>query len=74
MDVVTVARNFGWYDGTDANFSFSDVYAPVDFSAVPLRDARVWSGFNKVNSTMGDYLNYAMGYDLGEQDASLDKA
>ncbi len=63
-DVVTVARNFGWYDGTDANFSFSDVYAPVDFSAARFCDARVWSGFNKVNSTMGDYLNYAMGYDL----------
>ena len=63
-DVVTVARNFGWYDGTDANFSFSDVYAPVDFSAARFCDARVWSGFNKVNSTMGDYLNYAMGYEL----------
>lgn len=63
-DVVDVARQFGWYDGTDAGFSFSDVYAPVDFSGARFCDARVWSGFNKVNSTMGDYLNYAMGYDL----------
>ena len=63
-DVVDVARGFGWYDGADAAFSFSDVYAPVDFSAARFCEARVWSGFNKVNSTMGDYLNYAMGYDL----------
>jgi dipeptidase len=63
-DVVDVARGFGWYTGTDADFSFSDVYAPVDFSGARFCDARVWSGFNKVNSTMGDYLNYAMGYDL----------
>lgn len=63
-DVVKVARDFGWYSGADADFSFSDVYAPVDFSGARFCDARVWSGFNKVNSTMGDYLNYAMGYDL----------
>ncbi len=63
-DVVDVARGFGWFAGADADFSFSDVYAPVDFSAARFCDARVWSGFNKVNSTMGDYLNYAMGYDL----------
>ncbi len=63
-DVVDVARGFGWYSGADADFSFSDVYAPVDFGAARFCDARVWSGFNKVNSTMGDYLNYAMGYDL----------
>jgi len=63
-DVVTVARDFGWYDGTDADFSFSDVYAPVDFGAARFCDARVWAGFNRVNSNMGEYLNYAMGYDL----------
>jgi len=63
-DIVDVARGFGWYDGADTGFSFSDVYAPVDFSGARFCDARVWSGFNKVNSTMGDYLNYAMGHDL----------
>ena len=63
-DVVDVARGFGWYNGSDADFSYSDVFAPVDFSGARFCDARVWSGFNKVNSTMGEYLNYAMGYDL----------
>ncbi len=63
-DVVQVARDMGWYSGSDAEFSFSDVYAPVDFSGARFCEARVWSGFNKVNSNMGSYLSYAMGHDL----------
>ena len=63
-DMVELARGSGWYEGSDAGFSFSDVFAPVDFSGARFCEARVWSGFNKVNSTMGEYLNYAMGYDL----------
>ena len=63
-DMVDVARSFGWYDGTDGAFSFSDVFAPVDFSGARFCEARVWAGFNKVNSTMGEYLDYAMGYNL----------
>ncbi|MDX9772163.1 MAG: C69 family dipeptidase [Bacteroidales bacterium] len=66
-DVVDVARGFGWYNGSDADFSFSDVYAPVDFSGARFCEARVWSGFNKVNSTMGEYLDYAMGHDLSKR-------
>ena len=64
VDVVDVARGFGWFDGADVDFSFSDVYAPVDFSGARFCDARVWAAFNRVNSSMGEYLNYAMGYDL----------
>ncbi|MBU2465820.1 MAG: C69 family dipeptidase, partial [Bacteroidetes bacterium] len=30
-DVITFARDKGWYEGDDENFSFSDTYAPVDF-------------------------------------------
>ncbi|NLE34984.1 MAG: dipeptidase [Bacteroidales bacterium] len=63
-DVADVARGFGWFDGTDADFSFSDVYAPVDFSGARFCEARVWAAFNRVNGSMGEYLNYAMGYDL----------
>jgi dipeptidase len=63
-DVVDVARGFGWFTGPDADFSFSDAYQPITFEGARFCDARVWSGFNKVNSTMGKYLNYAMGYDL----------
>ena len=66
-DVIDVARGFGWFSGADAEFSFSDVFAPVTFSGARACDARVWSGFNKVNSTMGEYLDYAMGHDLSNR-------
>jgi dipeptidase len=66
-DVADVARSFGWYEGSDADFSFSDVFAPVDFSGARFCEARVWAGFNKVNSSMGEYLEYAMGHDLSNR-------
>jgi len=63
-DVIDVARKFGWFTGKDQEFSFSDVYAPIDFSGARFCEARVWSGFNSVNAQMGQYLDYAMGENL----------
>lgn len=63
-DVIAVARSFGWFTGADAEFSFSDTYAPLDFSGARFCEARVWSGFNAVNNKMGQYLDYAMGENL----------
>jgi dipeptidase len=63
-DVIDIARSYGWYKGEEKDFSFSDTYAPLDFSGARFCEARVWSGFNKVNSQMGQYLSYAMGEDL----------
>ncbi|HZM13216.1 MAG TPA: C69 family dipeptidase, partial [Bacteroidales bacterium] len=66
-DVVDVARSFGWYTGSDAEFSFCDSYAPLTFSGARFCEARVWAGFNTVNSTMGQYLDYAMGHNLSNR-------
>ena len=55
-DVIDVAREFGWYKGKDKDFSFSDTYAPLDFGAARFCEARVWAGFNKVNSKMDQFL------------------
>ncbi len=63
-DVIDVARKYGWFTGKDQEFSFSDVYAPLDFAGARFCEARVWSGFNAVNAQMGQYLDYAMGKDL----------
>jgi dipeptidase len=60
-DVISFAREKGWFKGKDKDFSFSDVYAPVTFSSARFSDARVFAGFNKVCSNMGKYLDYAMG-------------
>jgi len=63
-DIIEVARKMEYFDGINKNFSFSDAFAPVDFSGARFCEARVWSGFNKVTSGMDKYLEYAMGYDL----------
>ncbi|HSL85821.1 MAG TPA: C69 family dipeptidase [Bacteroidales bacterium] len=63
-DVIDIAREYGWFKGADGDFSFSDIYAPLDFGGARFCEARVWSGFNKVNSQMGKYLDYAMGENL----------
>jgi dipeptidase len=66
-DVIEVARSFGWFKGADKDFSFSDTYAPLDFSAARFCEARVWSGFNKVNKQMAEYVDYAMGENLNHR-------
>jgi dipeptidase len=63
-DVIEMARNHGWFNGEDKDFSFSDTYAPMDFGAARFCEARVWSGFNMVNDKMAQYLDYAMGENL----------
>jgi dipeptidase len=66
-DVIDVARGYKWFDGQDKDFSFSDTYAPLDFSAARFCEARVWSGFNMVSSQMGQYLDYAMGKNMNNR-------
>lgn len=63
-DVIDIARDFGWYDGKDKDFSFSDVYAPVDFGGARFCEMRVWSFFRKINDDMDQYEQYAAGHDL----------
>lgn len=63
-DVIDVARSHGYFKGADKDFSFSGAYAPLDFGGARFCEARVWSGFNKVNSQMGQYLDYVMGTNL----------
>jgi len=60
-DVISFAREKGWFEGKNNEFSFSDTYAPVTFGGARFCDARIWSGFNKVNKQMGQYENYALG-------------
>ncbi len=60
-DVISFAKEKGFYNGKDRDFSFSDAYAPLNFSAMRACEARVWSVFNKVSPDMGQYLDYALG-------------
>lgn len=63
-DVISFAREKGWFSGEDKEFSFSDTYAPLDFGGARFCEARVWSGFNKVTKGMDKYLDYATGANL----------
>jgi dipeptidase len=66
-DVIDFAREKDWFNGKDKDFSFSDTYAPIDFSAARFCEARVWSFFSKVNNSMDQYLDYAMGQNIGNR-------
>lgn len=62
-DVVSFAREMGFFSGKDEDFSFRDAYCPIDFLEVRLCDARVWSFFRHHTdpSKMDAYLPYLDG-------------
>jgi dipeptidase len=60
-DVITFAREKGFFEGKDANFSFSDTYAPVDFGGARFCEMRVWTMFNRVVDGMDQYWDYVKG-------------
>ena len=77
-DVITFAREKGYFNGEDKDFSFCDAYAPLDFSGMRGCEARAWSAFNilcdgkftfldengnEVTKDAYDYIDYAMGWD-----------
>lgn len=60
-DVITFARQQGYYNGTNKDFSFADTYAPLDFMALRACETRVWSFFRKFRTDMDAYLPYLQG-------------
>ena len=63
-DVISFAKNNNLYAGPDGQFSFSDVYAPVDFSGARACEIRVWAMFNQVVDGMDQYWDYATGRNI----------
>lgn len=64
-DVISFAREKGWFDGKDEGFSFADVYAPLDFGAARFCESRVWSVFRRAAPSLNLGVEYADGYNLG---------
>ncbi len=60
-DVITFAREKGFFSGHDEDFSFRDAYCPIDFENVRYADARVWSFFRHHSDDMDQYLPYING-------------
>jgi dipeptidase len=46
-DIVDFAREKGWYEGANKDFSFVDVYAPITPRSLLLCESRVWSIFRR---------------------------
>ena len=76
-DVISFAREKGYFDGEDSEFSFCETYAPYNFSGLRGCESRVWSAFNiltggkfvyedengvLVEKDSYDYIDFAMGY------------
>ena len=58
---ISFAREKGWFNGKDEDFSFCETYAYPDFSGRRFCEARVWSFFNHFSDDMERYLPYAEG-------------
>lgn len=66
-DVISFAREKGWFDGKDEEFSFADVYAPIDFGAARFCESRVWSVFRRAAPSLKLGVEYADGYNLDKR-------
>ena len=81
-DVISFAREMGYFDGKDEDFSFCDAYNPLNFGALRGCEARAWAAFNilcdgkftfedengnLVTKNSYDYIGYAMGYDASKR-------
>lgn len=62
-DVISFAREMGYFKGKDSEFSFRDAYCPISFENVRYADSRVWSFFrhHADPSEMDKYLPYLNG-------------
>lgn len=81
-DVISFAREMGYYEGPDEEFSFCDAYNPLNFGGMRGCEARAWSAFNilcdgrfvfedeegnLVEHDAYEYIDYAMGYDKSKR-------
>lgn len=58
-DVISFAREMGYFKGKDKDFSYIDAYAPLTFGALRFCEARVWSMFRRAAPSLNlpdDYI------------------
>lgn len=63
-DVISFAREMKYFNGKDEDFSFADAYAPIDFEGARFCEARVWSIFRRIDSSMYKYVDFASGENI----------
>ncbi len=62
-DVISFAREKGWFKGDDKDFSFADAYVPINYEALRLCEARVYSIFRRAASSLNLSADYVEGKD-----------
>jgi dipeptidase len=65
-DVISFAREMGFFEGEDEDFSFADAYDPPSFGGRRFCDARVWCMFHRAAPSLDLPVDWAMGRDVDE--------
>ena len=60
-DVISFAREKGYYKGADKDFSFSRAYNPLDWGGLRFCEARVWSFYNRYTDNAEQWIPYILG-------------
>lgn len=60
-EVISLAREKGFFSGEDKDFSYQAAYNPFEFSGLYVCEARVWSFFRHFSNDMDRYFDYATG-------------
>jgi dipeptidase len=62
-DVISFAREKGYFNGKDEDFSFARAYNPPDWGGLRFCEARVWSYYNQYTDKGAQWLPYVLGKD-----------
>lgn len=60
-DVISFAKEKGYFKGKNKDFSFSDAYDPMSFIARRFCDSRVWSVFRRIDPSTEKYIDFILG-------------
>ena len=65
-DVISFAKEMGYYKGKDKDFSFAGAYAPLDYGALRFCEGRVYSIFNHAAPSLEMSMDYVKGVEGAE--------
>ncbi len=60
-DVISFAREKGYYKGPDKDFNFADTFAPLNYEAFRFCEARVYAMFNRAAPSLNLSTDYVKG-------------
>jgi dipeptidase len=65
-NVISLARENGYFTGKDEDFDFSAAYAIHDYGALRFCEARVWAMFNRAAPSLNLSIDYVIGIEGAE--------